>query len=118
MGESSSASLTDPRSLTPKAYVSATVVINYAFHEAFVSQNEKLGQQVESSMVVNVTAAGGFHVGKSLAPEIQANTVQNQTSALTTSSDDDNVITVGPTETMGRLAHSGGQVLCFQWVLH
>lgn len=55
-------------------------------------------------MVVNVTAAGGFHVEKSSAPEIQANTVQNQTSALTTSSDDDNVITIGPTETMGRLA--------------
>lgn len=68
-----------------------------------MSQNEKLGQQVEPSMVVNVTAVGGFHAGKSLAPEIQANTVQNQTSASTTSSDDDNVIMVGLTETTGRL---------------
>ncbi|KAK9998026.1 hypothetical protein SO802_017629 [Lithocarpus litseifolius] len=84
----------------------------FTLHEAFVSQNEELGQQVEPSMVVNITTVGGFHAGKSPAPEIQADPMQNQTSASTTSSDDDSVIMVGPTETMGHFAKPTVMVKC------
>ncbi|KAL0010938.1 hypothetical protein SO802_006046, partial [Lithocarpus litseifolius] len=110
VGESSS--LADSRSLTSKAHVSATVVISNALHDASVSQNEDLGQQVEPLMVVDDTTDGGFHDGKSPAPEFQADPVQSHISVSEASSADDSKFLVDPIETMGRLAKPTAAAKC------